>query len=190
MICTKSMLTKKFMGIFVALGFVYSFLVPLVFGILLGVVTILSTSVLFSSRSRFARGELSNIGFIIYLVVLLVLDFIYFIVIQKAELFVSNTVFIDAFFWANPPFVMVDEFLFRGFLWKLLRDFGFTENKIIYTQSFLFWSFHFYLEPIIFWIFLPLISILLGFLTSRAKSITPSIFLHLLHNVFSFIFRY
>ncbi len=181
---------KSFIRIFIVLGFVYSFLVPLVFGVLLGTVTMLSVGVLFSSKSCFAKSELSNISFIVCLAILLVLDFIYFIVIQKARLFASNTVFIDAVFWANPPFVMVEEFLFRGLLWKLLRDYEFSESKIIYSQAVLFWLFHFYLEPIVFWIFLPLISILWGYLTSRAKSITPSMFLHLLHNVFSFIFRY
>jgi membrane protease YdiL (CAAX protease family) len=181
---------KNFVVLFIVLGVVYSFLTPSAFGILLGVATILNFGVFFSSKSRFAKNELGTKNFFIFLAILLVLDFIYFIVVQKAKLLMSDTAIIEAVFWTNLPLIVAEEFLFRGLLWKFLRDFDLSENKIIYIQAFLFWLCHFYLTPIVFWIFLPLISILLGCLTSRAKSITPGIFLHFLHNFFSFILRY
>ena len=181
---------KNFIVLFIVLGAIYSFLTPSKLGILLGVATILNIGTFFSSKSQYARNELGNKGFIMFLFILLALDFIYFIVIQKARLFMNDTTIIDAVFWTNLPFIVVEEFLFRGLLWKLLQDFELSENKIIFIQAFLFWLCHFYLNPIVFWIFLPLISIMLGYLRLRSKSITPGIFLHFLHNFFSFILRY
>jgi membrane protease YdiL (CAAX protease family) len=171
---------KNFVILFVILGAIYTFLTPTVIGILMGAATILNKRVAFwqsSMKMRFHQCFIFSF-----------LDSIYFFAIQKARFSMGGLNFIDAIFWTNPPMIAVEEFLFRGLLWKLLRDFEYTENKIIYIQAFLFWICHFYLEPIIFWIFLPLISILLGYLVSRTKTISSSMFLHFLHNIFSFIF--
>lgn len=181
---------KNFVFLFVILGAIYTFLTPTVIGILMGAATILNTSVLLSGKSLWAKNGLDNARLVMFLLVFLVLDFIYFFAVHKARFSMGGLNFIDAIFWTNPPMIAAEEFLFRGLLWKLLRDFEYTENKIIYIQAFLFWICHFYLEPIIFWIFLPLISILLGYLVSRTKTISSSMLLHFLHNIFSFIFRY
>jgi hypothetical protein len=76
---------KNFISIFIALGAIYSFLVPPVFGFLLGTATIINVGVLLSRKSKYSKSELSNANFMMFLITLLVLDFVYFIVIQRAR---------------------------------------------------------------------------------------------------------
>lgn len=179
-----------FIVVFSALGAVYAFLTPFALGISIGMAAILNIYVLLTSKSLYSKNEHSRTSIFIFLLTFLVLDFAYFFLAHRARFSMGGLNYIDAIFWTNPPIIAAEEFLFRGLLWKLLRDFGYTENKVIYIQAFLFWVFHFYLEPIFFWIFLPLTSILFGYLVSRTKSISYSMILHFTHNIFSFIFRF
>jgi membrane protease YdiL (CAAX protease family) len=181
---------KNFIVIFIVLGYIYSFLIPLAFGVLLGAATTLTVGVFFSSDSKYSKNESGYISFVLSLIILLILDFIYFFVIQKVTLFMGNMSVVDVAFFVNPPFLLAEEFVFRGLLWEFLRDIKFSENKIIYIQAFLFWLCHLYFAPIVLWILFPLTSILLGYLVLRTKSITFSLFLHFLHNIFSNIVRY
>jgi membrane protease YdiL (CAAX protease family) len=186
----KMNIDKNFIIIFIVLGYLYSFLIPLAFGILLGTATTLTVGVFFSSESKYTKNEFGYSSFFLSLIILLILDFIYFIIIQKAKLFMGSMSVVDVIFLVNPPFLLAEEFVFRGLLWGFLRDLKFSENKIIYIQAFLFWLCHFYFAPIVLWILFPLISILLGYLASRTKSITLSLFLHFLHNFLGFVFRF
>jgi membrane protease YdiL (CAAX protease family) len=186
----KMNIDKNFVFIFIMFGYMYSFLIPLVFGILLGMATTLSVGVFFSSESKYTKNEAGYTSFVLSLAILLTLDFVYFIVFQKEKLFLGNMSVIDVILLANPPFLLAEEFVFRGLLWEFLRDLKFSENKIMYIQAFLFWLCHLYFAPIVLWILFPLISILLGYLVSRTKSITFSLFLHFLHNFFSLLLRY
>ena len=85
------------------------------------------------------------------------------------------------------PFLAVEEVVFRGMLWMFLKDLNWSELKIIISQAILFWLFHaFYIpsDPTFFWIVVPIISILLGIVVWRTKSITTSTIAHVLINVF------
>jgi|RhiMetdeSRZDD1v2_1073273.scaffolds.fasta_scaffold02061_24 CAAX prenyl protease-like protein len=82
--------------------------------------------------------------------------------------------------------IAFEEVIFRGALWAYLRHLGLNELTIFFTQAFLFWIAHskyiFLEKPYSFWIAVPLVSLLLGFLTWRAKSLTPSTIAQLLFN--------
>ncbi len=179
-----------FILVFSALGAIYALLTPLAFGVCIGMAAILNVYVWLTSKRLYSTNEHNSTSIFIFLLTFLVLDFAYFFLAHGARFSMGGLNYIDAVFWTNPPIIAAEEFLFRGLLWKLLRDFGYAENKVIYIQAFLFWVFHFYLEPVIFWIFLPLISILFGYVVSRTKSISYSMILHFTHNIFSFIFRF
>lgn len=83
------------------------------------------------------------------------------------------------------PFVLSEEVIFRGLLWKFLEDFNFPAPKIIGIQALLFWFSHIDSiteYPIFFWIITPIAGIVLGAVVWRAKSITISFFAHILAN--------
>lgn len=102
--------------------------------------------------------------------------------IEKLEGFVIN---------AGLFGVVFEEFLFRGLLWKCLRNLGMEEYKIVVTQAILFWLAHYNLllaGSLSFWTTIPLLGIVLGILVFRSKSLTSSIVAHFLYNLFvSFI---
>lgn len=75
--------------------------------------------------------------------------------------------------------IAFEEVIFRGALWAYLCDLGWKEPAIFVTQAFLFWISHsrFILvehATYSFWVATPLVSLLLGFLAWRSKSLTPS----------------
>jgi len=72
------------------------------------------------------------------------------------------------------------------------KDLKWGDTRIFLFTSFLFWISHInYLldNPFNFWIFIPAVSLLLGYIVLRSKSITPSIlahvFINLLYGLFS-----
>jgi membrane protease YdiL (CAAX protease family) len=74
---------------------------------------------------------------------------------------------------------ITEEPLFRGFLWGHLRDLGWNERRILFFQAFLFWTVHFYYwNRFPFFLIIPLLGILLGFLARRSKSIATSMAAH------------
>lgn len=81
--------------------------------------------------------------------------------------------------------VVVEEIMFRGMLWMLLKDLNFSEIKIVSLQAILFWISHVYAfnNLAFFWINVPMISILLGIIVWRSKSITLSAIAHILINM-------
>jgi len=78
-----------------------------------------------------------------------------------------------------------EEFLFRGLLWMFLLNRGMNDRKIILLQAFLFWFAHYSIifdGWYAFWISFPFVSIMLGILVYRTKSITVSTIAHLFYN--------
>ena len=91
------------------------------------------------------------------------------------------------FFLETIPGVVYEEAIFRGMLWKFLKNMQLSEPRIVLAQEFLFWLAYIrYLisNPFIFWIFVPIAGLLLGYIVLRSKSITPSTITHLLINLF------
>lgn len=83
--------------------------------------------------------------------------------------------------------IAFEEVIFRGALWAYLRHFNLKEPTIFLTQAFLFWIAHsrFILiehDAYSFWVVGPLISLLLGFIVWRSKSLTASTIAHFLFN--------
>lgn len=100
---------------------------------------------------------------------------------------IETNLIVAAFINASFFGVVFEEFLFRGLLWKMLKDLGFTERKIIATQAFLFWMAHYHLllsGSLSFWITIPIISLMLGIVISKSKSLGLSISAHFLYNFF------
>jgi len=84
------------------------------------------------------------------------------------------------------PFVLVEEVIFRGLLWMFLKNLNWSEPKIVGLQAILFWLAHAYFmftDPIFFWIITPIVSILLGIIVWRFRSLTISTVAHTLLNL-------
>ncbi|MEP6896626.1 MAG: CPBP family intramembrane glutamic endopeptidase [Chloroflexota bacterium] len=85
------------------------------------------------------------------------------------------------------PFAIYEEAVFRGMLYMFLRDLGLNETKTIYVQAVLFWAKHVnYLisAPLMFWVILPILSLIYGYIAIRSKSLTSSSIVHILYNTF------
>ncbi len=82
--------------------------------------------------------------------------------------------------------IVFEEVLFRGTLWAYVRSLGLSEQASFYISAILFWISHYeYLllnNMYFFWVALPIIAILLGLMTWRSKSLTPSTISHFLFN--------
>jgi membrane protease YdiL (CAAX protease family) len=85
-----------------------------------------------------------------------------------------------------------EEPLFRGFLWRFLRDKGIKNIWVCLIQAGLFWAGHIYYigTDINFWIVHPLSAILLGLIVWKSKSITHSMVVHSSINTFTDYLRH
>jgi len=82
--------------------------------------------------------------------------------------------------------IVFEEVVFRGALWAYLRSLGLSEQTAFYVQAFLFWIAHHRIlvlgHQYSFWVAVPCVSILLGLLAWRSKSLTPSTIAHFMFN--------
>jgi membrane protease YdiL (CAAX protease family) len=80
--------------------------------------------------------------------------------------------------------VIVEEMIYRGFLWGYLRKIGWEEKKIIWGQGILFWLSHLYRirTPITFFLTIPLLTFVSSKLVQRSRQVFPSILSHLITN--------
>jgi membrane protease YdiL (CAAX protease family) len=89
--------------------------------------------------------------------------------------------------------IIFEEVLFRGALWAYVRDLGLSERAAFYIVAILFWVSHYeYLSlssPYFFWIAVPILSILLGLISWRSKSLTRSTISHFLFNFTSALIK-
>lgn len=96
-------------------------------------------------------------------------------------------------FRAQLALIVFEEVIFRGALWAYLRHLGLRDLTIFLIQAFLFWIAHskymFLANPYSFWVAVPLVSLLLGFIVWRSKSLAPSTIAHFLFNVTSALIR-
>lgn len=114
---------------------------------------------------------------------------VYFSFVLRYEFtYVRYNVFVDNEFDSSIidiPFTLTEELIFRGFLWMYLKNLNFHETVIIIFQAILFWLFHIYVlpsSPLSFWIYIPIMSLILGIITSYSKSLSPSTLAHFLYN--------
>jgi membrane protease YdiL (CAAX protease family) len=134
---------------------------------------------------RDAQPNLSRTIFLVSIAFLLgILFIIDFISFSKINL---------AFQWLiiDIPLVIVEEVVFRGMLWMFLKKLNFSEYKIVILQAIFFWISHVYFAseiPVSFWVITPIMSIILGVSVWSTRSITSSIFVHVLFNIWWSLF--
>jgi membrane protease YdiL (CAAX protease family) len=93
---------------------------------------------------------------------------------------------IKNFFIEMGSSVIIEEPIYRGFLWGILKKYRWSQSKIFLFQAFLFWISHIYYlsHPFTFWVVVPAYSLLLGYLTLKSKSVIPPVITHALYNAF------
>ncbi len=78
---------------------------------------------------------------------------------------------------------LIEEMIFRGFLWGYLRRAGWEENWVFWMQGILFWILHFNsIKTIYIYLTIPIITFVLSKLTQKSRQIFPSILLHTTQN--------
>jgi len=90
-------------------------------------------------------------------------------------------------------FLIVEEVTFRGLLWMFLKKLNFSEFKIVVLQAILFWLSHVYYANdnlISFWVVIPIVSVVLGIVVWRTRSITSSTIAHILFNAWWSLYVY
>lgn len=74
-----------------------------------------------------------------------------------------------------------EEIIYRGILWGQLRRWGWTGKRIFWFQATLFWLLHFWqlsINPIVFFIAIPITTIALSLLVLHSRRVSSSIVLH------------
>jgi membrane protease YdiL (CAAX protease family) len=133
--------------------------------------------------NRFVKIEQ---GVVEAIVVILIAFFICLLFLRTALDFRTIRTAVYWFLIGFPPAAMIEEVTFRGLLWMWLRSRNWPEVRIVVVQAILFWLAHTkYLlaEPVAFWVVVPLLSMLLGIIVWRTRSITPSAIAHICINV-------
>jgi membrane protease YdiL (CAAX protease family) len=98
--------------------------------------------------------------------------------------------FILAFISSMSQSVILEEPIFRGFLFGYLTEKKVKPYLVIIITGFLFWISHIasYEKVTFFFIYLPVVSLFLGVITYKSKSILPAIICHGLWNASIYIF--
>jgi membrane protease YdiL (CAAX protease family) len=85
---------------------------------------------------------------------------------------------------------IIEEPLFRGFLWGALRRAGWRESRVLFFQAGLFTLAHVYFAaayPLRFWIGIPAAGLLFGLLAWRSRSLAPGMFAHAAINASAYV---
>jgi membrane protease YdiL (CAAX protease family) len=93
--------------------------------------------------------------------------------------------FMPYFITSQIPLMIFEEGLFRGLLYVFLRDLRLDEMRSILVQALFFWLAHInylFQHPVFFWIFIPIISLILVYIVVRTKSLSISSVTHILIN--------
>jgi len=82
--------------------------------------------------------------------------------------------------------VVIEETLFRGLIFGFLTLNGFKENVAFATQGFLFWLIHFNQigDPLVFFVFIPLLTLSTTVIMKKYKTVFSPILVHLIVNIF------
>lgn len=185
----------NFVTIFVVSGV---FLSLLYLPVSLGIITGISTIVVFVSWKKknfiLENNRINYIELLLFLIVGLTPNIIYYLIFLTSNpeivLHLDGSMLI-ALYDSSLHVVIFEEVLYRGILWMLLKDLKLSDPKVIAIQSFAFWISHYYYinEPLAFWLYIPWMSLLLGAVIWRSKSIASSTFVHFLYNVLMALLR-
>jgi membrane protease YdiL (CAAX protease family) len=85
-----------------------------------------------------------------------------------------------------------EEMVFRGILWGFLRGIGLKDGKIFWMQALLFWLVHLprVVNPITFFITIPVGVIIFSLLAYRSRQVFPSIVSHTIMDTFGPLLTY
>ncbi len=183
---------SKFIVIFVFVGYLYSLLLPVTPGVFLALATTFVLWLLSSNKLQFEYAPSHFKQVTVFILIIFAPLIIKSIFSRASATLPDPKTIIEAFFTANLPLVVFEEVIFRGLLWIYLVSVGLKGYQIIFTQGVLFWLSHLYYfksDPATFWFWLPLISIMLGIIVWRSKTVFPSIIGHYLYNVFLLLIR-
>lgn len=89
------------------------------------------------------------------------------------------------------PGVILEEILFRGFLWGYLKKENWTNSKIAWFQGVLFWALHssrIVVTPVSFLVLIPLLTFFVTKLLLKSQQIYPSILSHAIVNIMGKVF--
>jgi membrane protease YdiL (CAAX protease family) len=180
---------KTFMNIFIVAGLwlsLYSF--RNAFGIIPFIATLIT--IRFFKGQNFRFGQMNkDYRFLLLIILLVLIPFTPYLILSIARQLPMKLDFDTVLNNANLPALVYEEVLFRGILWMLLRNINLSERKTFYIQAILFSVSHtnYLSSPVTFWLVGPMLSLLLGVIVWRLKSLTPSIVVHFLYNFLSMI---
>ena len=180
---------RPFIAAFLLGGILYTFYLIQSVGIFVGIAIGLvywayqTNQLVFKNPVSYPKGT----GFLILLTILLALaPIILFRPTLKIPLTLQifGTTFLDILI-PQLAGIVFEEMLFRGALWAYVRSLGLSDQAAFSIQAILFWISHHatsLTNPYFFWVALPVDAILLGLMTWRSKSLTPSTLSHFLFN--------
>lgn len=82
---------------------------------------------------------------------------------------------------------ILEEPIFRGFLWGYLAERGWNDRRILLAQAGLFWLAHLprnYAQPVVPFLTLPAGGLFYGWLARRTRSVAASMVAHAIYNAF------
>jgi len=175
---------KPFVLIFIFLGLTifWTYISP--FDWIAGIATILMFYLLLKGKLNFGNTDPNVLRIILVVIGMFVLGLWMATSLLNMPMIEQK---LYLFFYESIPTSIYEEVIYRGILWMLLRNLNWSEPKILLFQVFLFWVSHLHFlfrNPVQFWIFTPIVSLLLGYIVLRSKSITPSAIAHVLINLF------
>lgn len=139
------------------------------------------------------QWALSGIGIGLIISVLMILMNLFFPKSQMSILILNDNLAMTAIksMLYVFPNVVVEEMLFRGFLWGYLEKMRWSENRIAWCQGVLFWVLHssrILIAPVTFLIGIPLLTFASTKLLIKSRQTYPPILSHALINIMSRLF--
>lgn len=174
-------------------GVLYAFYLRYGVGILVGIAIGLiflayqTNQLVLSNPVHYSKGT----GLLMFLTILLPLVPVLFIGPTLKSTLDTNafTTTLQQILITDLAAIAFEEVLFRGALWAYILSLGLSARTAFYSTAVFYWiSHHRFLAlstPYSFWVSLPVQAILLGLMTWRSKSLTPSTISHFLFNFIS-----
>ena len=186
---------KNFFTLFIFIGGLYSgvffLLSPFASGVFLGLATLINLVLYLYGSLPFEDIRLNYRQTMFYSVILMMPAFIINLILGLTKTWPNETTIFMAVFNANLPIIIFEEAIYRGMLWMFLTNLNIKNHYIFVAQVLLFWFSHinYLFQPVAFWFYMPFLSIILGLMVWRSKTITSSIIGHFVYNWFGALLR-
>jgi membrane protease YdiL (CAAX protease family) len=182
---------KPFMLFMIIAGVLLSaFYLPSLLGFIILGIALITTSTYKQKATKFEGLSLKALASA-YWILLGFLPLVPFVILsfQKMSNDFNLTTLMNALYSANFPLVVIEEFIFRGALYWILQRKTSNPVIIILVSATTFWLSHLHhlATPVSFFIWTPMISIWLGLIVWRTKSLTLSSIFHFVFNLLIFL---